>query len=529
MNIKDLLDGENRTSLFKQDCIRGKFDISGKIVKGSDSLTGGKTSFPDSLYNLLEYDDAESYLKKLSAGIPEKSHIFTLKTSPPVKVYWKEEKVAESLYYNFEAYPLDDDSVIKTYESHALLFGLQSGLPDLLLITEANGDIVYINPAGLKMLNIDKSQIANNFNIREIITNINNLDSILSRLKHGHVIQEIEVNFSRKESEDLIGLSSIFSLVRNETIYICFHVVDISERIRNFSEHMQNSIQLMNINEDLKNTQSRLLSQEKMASIGQLSAGIAHELNNPLGYVFNNMSVLFNYMKDLNNFVDHVRALYSSTDCDNLSLSNLKSMDENLDLDYIFGDLKELKNETEEGIKKIRSIINSLKSFSRKDSVLSFSPSNINESIKDTLVVLLGEYKYKIKVETDLGNIPDIFCNGLELNQVFLNILKNSIDAIKSENRVDMGLINIKTLKENSEIHIIFSDDGPGIPEEIKNRVFEPFFTTKAVGTGTGLGLSIAHDIIVNKHGGSISVEPLEKGAAFHIRIPFEEELESEA
>ena len=284
----------------------------------------------------------------------------------------------------------------------------------------------------------------------------------------------------------------------------------------------------MNLNEELKRTQSQLLNQEKMASVGQLSAGIAHELNNPLGYVFNNINVLFNYMKDINNFINHVRELYDDKNYCSSKIEEIRILDKNIDLDFIFNDLADITEETFEGVNRIKTIINSLKSFSQKDSINSFSSNNINDSLSDTLVIMKSEYKHKIDVIADYGDIPDIFCNRHELNQTFLNIIKNGLDAIEESGRKNGKLI-IKTSADNDSIKITIFNNGPPIPDSIINRIFEPFYTTKQVGSGTGLGLSIAHDVIVNKHNGTIKAENTEGGVLFTITIPLEQELESEA
>jgi signal transduction histidine kinase len=160
---------------------------------------------------------------------------------------------------------------------------------------------------------------------------------------------------------------------------------------------------------------------------------------------------------------------------------------------------------------------------------MSYSSHNVNNSVKDTLVVLRNEYKYKIDLTTDLGTIPDIFCNSYELNQAFLNIIKNSIEAINEDKQLKTRLISIKTFADSNAVHIIICNNGPKIPDTIKNRIFDPFFTTKVVGAGPGLGLSITHDIIVNKHNGDIKIDNLDQGVQFHISLPIIEELDSEA
>ena len=528
MTIHEYLKSSNNLVSFFPVFIYGEFDSSGTITYLPHPETGLKPEEPRSIYNLLADNTAKEYLETVLSGTKSGNMLFNLNTPKKTKIIWEYQQHKNKLHYLFRAYPIEKSSLFNIIKLNGLTFSLISTLPDLIIITRISGEIIYINPSGIEILNRNDSLISRD-NIRNIITNIDNFDLVLERINRGEVIQEIEFSFKRNNMEDLIGLSSVFSISQYKEQFIFFHVIDISDRVKSFSLHMKNSILLMNVNEELKRTQTQLINQEKMASVGQLSAGLAHELNNPLGYVFNNITVLFNYMNDIQNFVKNVRELYSIESLSSPKLDQIKMLDKNIDLDFIFNDFNDLKEETTEGVTRIKSLIDSLRSFSEDESITGYSLNNINNSIKDTLVILVNEYKYSINIKTEYGNLPEILSNHNELNQAFLNIIRNAIEAIKDDTHIKNGNIIIKTYADEKAVNITIYNDGPAIPGNVINRIFEPFFSTKPIGEGTGLGLSIAHDIIVNKHNGTLKVENLETGVLFHLTIPFEEELYGES
>ena len=528
MKIDEYLVRNSSQNIFMPLFLSGKFDISGKIFYDQPRDVNEKLNGPESLHNLFKGNEAEQFLQNITTGSNSGEVLINLNTESALQVLWRFKPHEDGIYYLFSAHPVSKHSFIDVLSRNRLMYKIISTCPDMFIVTSTDGEIVYLNPSGYRILNFQQDDKDNISNINELVGNIDKLDPFFKKLCKGESINEIELSIKRQGMVELLGLSSIFPIMHENNCWLCFHVIDISERVKNFSTHMKSSILLTNLNEDLKRTQSQLLNQEKMASVGQLSAGISHEINNPLGYVFNNVNVLLNHMKDIQNFVFRVRDLYNPGGNKSAQIEEISMLDKNIDLDYIFSDLEDLKNETTEGIQKIKSIINSLKSFSQKDSMISYSLNNLNDSLKDTLVILLNEYKYKIQVNTEYGDIPELFCNIHELNQAFLNIIKNGIDMINEDKTIKNGVINIKTFSEGNSVHATIFNTGPPIPDKIMNRIFEPFFTTKAIGSGVGLGLSIAHDIIVNKHKGVIHVQNVDDGVQFKISIPLEEELDSE-
>ena len=271
----------------------------------------------------------------------------------------------------------------------------------------------------------------------------------------------------------------------------------------------------------LEEAHNQLLQSEKMASIGQLAAGVAHEINNPIGYVNSNLGALQSYVQKLLTLISAYEqnepALPESTRDE---LAQLKA---DIDLDYLREDLGQLMNESLGGLQRVKRIVQDLKDFSHIGET-EMQWSNLEQGMDSTLNVVWNELKYKAEVIKEYGGLPDIECIPSQINQVFMNLLVNAAQAIR-----DKGCITIRTQATDTAVLIEISDTGSGIAPENLTRIFDPFFTTKPVGTGTGLGLSITHGII-RKHHGEIDVHSeLGKGTTFHIRLPIRQTVDSEA
>lgn len=276
----------------------------------------------------------------------------------------------------------------------------------------------------------------------------------------------------------------------------------------------QKLIDLNTEHEKLKQTQSELIKREQLAGIGQLAAGIAHELNNPLGYVCSNFSILKDYMEM---FVK-IFEMYDNDE----NIEKIEKFKKEQDFDFIIEDINDLLKDTSTGIDRAKEIVKSLRSFSRIDQIKEYSEYNLNEGIKETLIISKNEYKYIADIETDLGKLPQILAFGGEINQVLLNIIVNAADAIEASSK-ERGLIKIKTLHKDDEVICKIADNGIGIKQNVMTKIFNPFFTTKDVKKGTGLGLSISYDTIVNKHNGSLEVKSNKnEGTKFIIKLPLD-------
>lgn len=271
---------------------------------------------------------------------------------------------------------------------------------------------------------------------------------------------------------------------------------------------------------ELKKTQAQLLQQEKMASIGQLAAGIAHEINNPICFVISNFNSFQKYTDRLIEFlkaqsiVIEKLSQHPREEALDPMLNSLMQKKESLKLDYILEDIGNLLKESMDGADRVKQIVLDLKNFSHVDEE-GYKLADIHSGLDSTINIVWNELKYKTTLKKEYGDIPVTRCNLGQLNQVFMNCLLNAVQAIKEH-----GEIIIKTWHEMDSIYISISDTGCGIPEKDINRIFEPFFTTKEPGKGTGLGLTIAYNII-KQHKGEIRVESkVGKGTTFTIMIP---------
>jgi signal transduction histidine kinase len=263
--------------------------------------------------------------------------------------------------------------------------------------------------------------------------------------------------------------------------------------------------------DELEKVQTQLVQSAKMASLGILAAGIAHEINNPNSFVNANVQVLKNYLNNLAKFITVQEEYIYSLPEPNEELKSLKTR---LKIDYILKDVEKLISDSFEGTLRIKSIVSDLKEFSRLDKPLS-EEYNINAGLRSTLNILRHELKKGVQVFEDYGKIPLLRCHPQQINQVFMNILINSVHAIDRK-----GEIHIKTFLEENEIIVYIKDSGCGIFPAHLPFIFDPFFTTKETGKGMGLGLSLSYKII-EKHGGKIEVtSEVGKGTKFIVRLP---------
>jgi len=265
----------------------------------------------------------------------------------------------------------------------------------------------------------------------------------------------------------------------------------------------------------LKDAQQQLLQSEKMASIGQLAAGVAHEINNPIGYVHSNLGTLQDYMRALLSLIEGYERLTASQPGSAAERRELEDLRERLDVDFIVRDLPSLLSESREGIERVKKIVQDLKDFSHAGQSDEWVWADLHSGLDSTLNIVWNELKYKAEVHKSYGKLPLIECLPSQLNQVFMNILVNAAQAIERQ-----GTINVSTGVDGGEVWIAIADNGSGMPESVIQRIFDPFFTTKAVGQGTGLGLSLSYGI-VKKHHGRIDVrsEP-DLGTEFRIVLP---------
>jgi two-component system NtrC family sensor kinase len=283
-------------------------------------------------------------------------------------------------------------------------------------------------------------------------------------------------------------------------------LVDTTE-LRSVTEELQRAY------DELQATHLKVFQQEKLASIGQLAAGVAHEINNPMGFISSNLGTLGKYVDRMGEYI----AILSAAMADCTKEVDRAGMDEHrkrLKIDYLFEDCPQLIAESQEGAQRVRKIVQDLKSFSRVDEV-DQKHADINECIDSTINIAWNEIKYVATLTKEYGDLPPVLCYPQQLNQVFMNLLVNAAHAIEGQ-----GEIRVRTWQENDTIYASVSDSGCGISEENQKHIFEPFFTTKQVGKGTGLGLSISYDIIKKHHGEILVESQVGKGTTFTVILP---------
>ena len=290
---------------------------------------------------------------------------------------------------------------------------------------------------------------------------------------------------------------------------VTYRRLQIAER--NYRNDLERAVEERS--RELKKAHELLLQNEKMALVGQIAAGIAHEINNPLGFISSNLESFRKFSERLLVFLS-VQTDSIAGFCPAEERARIEELRTKAHINQIADEIPAIVNDSQEGVDRINEIIRNLKGFARVDDN-EFVSTNVNETINKALNIVRNELKYVATMVTDFGDIPPIKCLPNQLAQVFMNLLVNAAHAIEGH-----GEIRIRTWREGDNIYASVSDTGCGIPDEARGRIFEPFFTTKEVGKGTGLGLPICYDII-HKHSGEITVEStVGKGTTFTVRMP---------
>ncbi|MEL7050978.1 MAG: response regulator [Cyanobacteria bacterium J06555_13] len=327
--------------------------------------------------------------------------------------------------------------------------------------------------------------------------------------------------------------SRVEGLMMGAVDYIAkpFEQEEILARVRVHMELKQLNDQLSAKVEEktqsLEETRSQLIEQEKLAALGQLMAGVAHEINNPMSCIANNIEPAREYVKDLSTLIRLYQQQQQSVLSPGLSKQSLSAQIEELweecDIEFVLEDLPNLLNSMKLSIGRIKALSRSLRNFSRSESTAKV-PVDIHSSLDSTLIILGHRLKSvnaraKVNITKRYGQLPPVQGYPSSLNQVFMNILANALDAL--ENTAQPGITIQTELVGSDQVKIEIADNGPGIPPEAKAHLFEPLFTTKPLDKGTGLGLSISHEIVVDRHNGQLScLSALGEGCCFVIVLP---------
>ena len=403
------------------------------------------------------------------------------------------------------------------FESKPLIFlSAYSGLEAKQLIA-ANPDIAFIlldvvmetNDAGLQVVRYIREEL-NNQNVQIVLRTGQPGEAPEESVIVAYKINDYKLKTELTRQKLITAMISALRAYRNALV--------LETQANNLAQALKS----------LEKTQLQLIQSEKMSSLGHLITGIAYEMNNPLGWISGNLSLLEELVANLLQLIDSHQQL-----CPNIC-TDIKSKIEELDLEYLRADLPQLIISTREGVDRLHQLSNSLRAFSKTNTAAKI-PLDIHEFIDSSLLILKHRFKANnyhpaIEVIKDYGNIPLVQCFPGLLNQVLMNLLNNAIDAVKESNQgrsfadiqANPNRITIQTAwKDDTHIIIRIQDNGVGMSEEIKQQVFEPFFTTKPVGKASGLGLAIVHQIVVEKHQGSIEVTSYPgEGSEFAIVLP---------
>lgn len=326
-----------------------------------------------------------------------------------------------------------------------------------------------------------------------------------------------KINIFKKEKEKsqeetLLALRENERIVREQNVLLEQKVQERTEALE------ETNLNLNEVLNNLKETQSQLVDAEKMAGLGQLTAGIAHEINNPINFVTSNIKPLELDIKELNEVITMYEKIDIYGDLAQ-QLGAIESFKRRIDINFVRDEIKSLLAGIGEGATRTAEIIRSLKNFSRLDES-DTKPVDLNEGLDSTLVLIRSTFPGNLKIIKDYGIIPQVECLPGKINQVFMNLVTNAVQAVKSKASKEEEFITVKTWQEDNQVKVSIKDTGSGMTDEVKQKIFEPFFTTKDVGEGTGLGLSIVFRIIESHKGNIDVITNINQGTEFIITLP---------
>jgi PAS domain S-box-containing protein len=384
---------------------------------------------------------------------------------------------------------------------HSYLLDLNNLVPCAVITASPDGVIVRMNRSARELLGYSEFELAG-----ESATRIwpGALEYIQSCVAHNGSIARSEVEWLSKDGGVVPVMLSAAARYSDDGVPLSLVIVGLDLR-------------------DRRRLEVELRHAQKLEALGQLSAGVAHEINTPMQFIGDNLYFLRDCVANLNPLLElmpEIRRALAESGAEQM-LGKLDDAERLADLGFTRERVPKAIERALDGVTRVSGIVDAMKVFSRTQN--QFGSVDLNKSLRDTLVVARNEYKYVADVDLELGELPMVQCNGGDLNQVFLNLIVNAAHAIESKVRGSelRGKIVVRSYRDSDSVVIEIEDDGCGIPLDIRRRVFDPFFTTKEVGKGTGQGLSISRSIVVDRHGGQLFFESeMGQGTKFVVRIP---------
>ncbi|HNX90508.1 MAG TPA: ATP-binding protein, partial [Candidatus Omnitrophota bacterium] len=396
------------------------------------------------------------------------------------------------------------------------------------------GSFIEANPAIVELLEAGTKENLLTKNVSDFYANQSDRIGVSEKImKQGYVKDEKVQLKTMTGKVFTASITAILKKDQDDRTYFDGAITDVTEKeeaqrllrlaydsLKAKETELQSTIQkLEQMNQDLRDAEKKVVQSEKLASIGELSAGIAHEINNPVGFISSNLVTLSGYIDDISKVMRAFESLEKAIDEKNYEKAQnvraeILDLESSLDMKYVLSDLENLVRESTQGVDRIKHIVADLKTFSHKDDGIK-AQCDLNKVMDAIINIVWNEIKYKAELKKDYGDIPMVECNMQQIGQVLMNLLINAAQAIEGK-----GVIYIRTYHADDFVFVEVSDTGKGIPQELRDKIFHPFFTTKEIGKGTGLGLSISMDI-VKKHYGRIDVVSKEgKGAVFTVCLP---------
>jgi signal transduction histidine kinase len=369
------------------------------------------------------------------------------------------------------------------------------------------------------------------------ITGIDVLKSIRSQKKYDDIQIIMFTGITDKES-----FKNCFENGANDYINKPINFIEFIARINASLKARKNILALKEMNytittqykklqaitQQLKDTQFNLIQKEKLAALGEIAAGIAHEINNPMGFISSNLDTMNRYFQKISNLISIYRSfiqLASDQTINHETLlrekSKIAEIEQKHKIDFMLDDLPTVIQESSDGAERVTKIVQSLRNLARSGTENEMAYNDLSQIAEEALLIVKHETQFVAEIDKQIESPLYLLCNKGEIGQVMLNILLNAIQAVRSFNKKSLGKISIKAYSSDECVICRISDDGPGIQDEHLSRIFDPFFTTKDVGSGVGLGLSVAYDIVVKKHGGELVVDSeVGKGTSFTMKLP---------